>query len=69
MFPLSGRYTVKHRLEAHPCLLPIEVKEKKSLIHIHQHQHLSLGNSTSSSTEGTIQSGCAKGAPLNEALQ
>ena len=25
--------------------------------------------STSSSTEGTIQSGCAEGAPLNEALR
>ena len=57
-------------------------KEELSLIHIHQHQRLFLGNSnwiniqmvcwnfisTSSSTEGTIQSGCAEGAPLNEAL-
>ena len=37
--------TVKPRLEAHPCLLPIEVKKKNSLKHIHQHQRLSLGNS------------------------
>ena len=36
--------TVKPRLEAHPCLLPIEVKKKNSLIYIHQHQRLSLGN-------------------------
>ena len=37
-------HTVKPRLEAHPCLLPVEVKMKNSLIHIHQHQRLSLGN-------------------------
>ena len=37
-------FTVKPRLEAHPCLLPLEVKKKNFLIHIHQHQRLSLGN-------------------------